>query len=152
MVRSLWILLVLSLMSCATTPPSTDSSELRVQQASEQFWAVRERGDAATFAAQFTEDGVFMVPGVADAMGRTAIQELAQLRFAGARTTDSHVHKREIKVLGDSAHEIAWFMETYPADSMRMLGRYVIVWNRGADNVWRVRRFMYNFSGAQPVS
>jgi uncharacterized protein (TIGR02246 family) len=133
--------------------PSPADARLEVQRASDQFWAARMRGDATAFASQFTEDGSYMVPGLGDAAGRTEILALAQKRFASA-TSEIKVERREIEVSGDTAHELAWYSEVVrPKDDgpMRMFGRYLLVWKRGTDNVWRVHRYLYNFSGADPL-
>lgn len=155
MSRFLRILIVCcTLTACATAPPATDhASDLDVRQASDRFWATRQRGDAAAFAEHFTDEGVLMIPGLDDASGRNAVRELAQKRFAGVRTADFKVHRREIDVCGDTAYELAWFAETYPAqnDPTRLRGRYLIVWKRGSDNVWRVHRNVYNFAGTEPL-
>jgi uncharacterized protein (TIGR02246 family) len=149
--RHAWVLLAIVLLAgCATVPAASDSD---VRAASDLFFAVRNRGDAAAFAAQFTEDGSFGVPGLPDATGRAAVQALAEKRFAGARVTDFNIVRREIGLSGNTAHELGWFAETdRRGDSaMRMQGRYLLVWNRGADSVWRVHRYFYAFSGAEPV-
>jgi uncharacterized protein (TIGR02246 family) len=126
---------------------------MEVQQASDRFWTTRARGDAAALAALFTDDGMFMVPGLPDASGRKAVRELLEQRFAGGRTFDLVVHRREIEVTGDSANELAWYSESHQAQgqTMRMDGRYLLVWQRGGDGAWRVHRYLYNFSGATPV-
>jgi uncharacterized protein (TIGR02246 family) len=165
MARYAWILISCALlMRCASVPPAAQprqsetvvapaAKESDIRNASDQFWAARNRGDAAAFAAQFTDDGIFMVPGLSDAAGRTAVQALAEKRFAAARPTDFNVVRREIDVAGDSAYELGWFAETDRRgdQAMRMQGHYLLVWNRGSDDAWRVRRYLYNFSGAEPV-
>jgi uncharacterized protein (TIGR02246 family) len=151
MSRSLWILTLVALTACASVQPASEQSELAVQQASDRFWATRERGDARSFADQFTEDGILMIPGLADASGRTAIRELSEKRFPGTPTSDFKIQRREIQVAGDSAWELAWYEETYRGnDPVRMRGRYLIVWKRASDGVWRVHRNLYNFSGTVP--
>ena len=152
MSRSLSILMIcVSLTACATIQP--EQARLDVQRASDQFWAARERGDVSAFVEQFTDDGIFMVPGLKDAAGRTAVRELAQKRFAAAKITDFKVLRREIEVIGDSAHELAWYSEVHrgQGEAMRLEGRYLIVWKRGSDNLWRVSRYVYSLSDAQPV-
>jgi uncharacterized protein (TIGR02246 family) len=156
MFRSLAILMVCGLLaSCATTQPSTEAAETEVQQASDQFWATRERSDAPALASQFTDTAIFGVPGLPDAVGRDAIRDLLQKRFASLRTTDFKVLRREIQVNGNAAHELGWFSEIThqgEGDAMRMEGRYLIVWSRGADGIWRAHRYFYAFSGARPVA
>jgi uncharacterized protein (TIGR02246 family) len=146
---------VLLLTACASAPPkpSAGSDEAAVARASDNFWAIRDRGEASTFAALFTDDGIFMVPGLADASGMAAVQEMAAKRFAAAKAIDFEIHRREITVAGNTAHELGWFSETLPTPDewMRMEGHYLLVWQRGHDGVWRVHRYMYNFSGAKPT-
>ncbi|HEY8131700.1 MAG TPA: SgcJ/EcaC family oxidoreductase [Thermoanaerobaculia bacterium] len=154
MSRHVWILIVcVALTACVTVQPATQQTELEVQQASDQFSATRERGDASSFAARFTEDGIFMVPGLSDAAGRSAVRELAQRRFTSGRINDLKIHRREIQVIGDSAYELAWYSETdrRQEQSFRLQGRHFILWKRGSDKVWRVHRYLYNFSDATPL-
>ena len=129
MFRSLSILLMcVALTACATVRPAPDSARDAVEQASDRFWAERDRADAAAFTAQFTEDGILMIPGLADAVGRDAIRELMQKRFASTRITDFKVLRREVDVIGDSAWELGWFSEIMRGENpMRMSGRYLIV-------------------------
>jgi uncharacterized protein (TIGR02246 family) len=156
MSRSLWILALCStLTACVTGQSSTQQTERDVQRASDRFIEARQRGDALSFAALFTEDGMFMVPGLLDAAGRSAVRELAQKRFARGPTTDFIIHRREIQVIDHSAYELAWFSETLgrPEEQQhRMQGRHLIVWQRGSDNVWRIHRYLYNFADAKPLS
>ena len=150
MSRSLCVFIICAgLTACVTGQPSTRESERAVEQASDDFFATRQRGDATAFAQRFTEDGIYMVPGVVDASGRNAVQELARKRFAGGATEDFRVHRRETEVVGDSAYELAWFSET--SKTHRLQGRHFILWRRGSDEVWRVQRYFYNFSDAAPL-
>ena len=156
MLRSLSILLVsLVLTSCATTQPAPEAAELEVQQASDRFWAARQSEDIPALTEHLTEDAILMIPGLPDAEGRAAIGELLQKRFATGRTANFKVFRREIQVVGDTAYELAWFSDDThheQADSFRMEGRYLTVWQRGSDGRWRVHRNFYNFSGAAPIS
>jgi uncharacterized protein (TIGR02246 family) len=155
MSKSLLILAVCaSLTACATTPPAAPDVERQVAQASDEFLASRQSGDASSFVSHFTDDGSFMVPGLPDVTGHSAIQALAQKRFAGGRTDDFTVRRREIQVQGDAAHELAWFSEIdrRQEQAFRMEGRHFILWKRGSDGRWRVHRYLYNFADARPVA
>ena len=154
MFRSFCMLLLCAVLtSCATSPSAApQDAESEVRQASDRFWATRERADAAALADLFTEEGILMVPGLPDAVGRNEVRDLLQQRFARARTTEFKVHRREIEVLGDSAYELAWFSEVSRVqEPTRMEGHYVLVWSRGRDDVWRVHRYVYNFSDMTPL-
>lgn len=145
--------LCLVFIGCATSTPVRDQdTEHAIEEASNRFIGARQSGDASSFAAHFTDDGVFMVPGLLDASGRTAVEELAKKRFAGGPSSEFVIHRREIRVLGDLAHELAWFAETTAMGDHRMEGRHSIVWKRGTDSAWRVHRYLYAFSDAKPLS
>src|SRR4051812_23204137 len=119
------LLPVLILVACVSSRPAAVDQEADVKRASDQFSATRISGDAAAFARQFTDDGIYMVPGVADAAGQTAIEKLAKRQLAPGRLTDFEVHRREIIVDGDTAHELASYSETNRGGEqpMRMDGR-----------------------------
>ena len=141
------------LTSCAATRPAAETARLEVQKASDQFWAIRERRDAPALASRFTETGIYMVPGLPDAVGRSAIRELLEKRLASGPTVDFKVHRREIEVIGDTAYELAWYSEKHHTrESSNLLeGRYAMVWLREHDGAWRVHRYLYNFSAATPI-
>lgn len=155
MFRSLWILIACGvLMSCPASQPAAEVLELEIQQASDRFWTTRQRGDASALAALITDEAILMVPGLPDAVGRNAVRDLLQERFASIRTTDFKVHRREIRVIGDSAYELAWYSETHLGqgeDPLRLQGRYLLVWRRGGD-LWRVHRNLFNYSAVTPLS
>jgi uncharacterized protein (TIGR02246 family) len=132
---------------------TNERAEAAVRQASDRFWSARDQRDAASLAAQFTENGILMVPGLADAVGRSAIRDLLQLRLNAFRIKDFAAERREITVAGDTAYELAWFGETHVTmdGSTRVEGRYVIAWKQEPDGVWRVHRHLSNFSGMKPI-
>ena len=137
----------------AAAPRSTETAEAEVRQASERFWSTQAQRDAAAVASQFTDGGILMVPGVADAVGRNAVRELLQKRFTDMRVENHKVEGREIQVTGDTAYEMASFAQTHVGldASFRATGRYLLLWQREADGVWRVHRHLWNFSGMTPL-
>ena len=156
MTRSLSVVLVCCLLiSCASSRTTPAAAEAEVRQASDYFWATRQNRDAAALAAQFTESGILMIPGLKDSVGRGEILPLLERRFASLHTRELAVIRREIDVAGDMAWELAWFSEiSQPVEGepMRFQGRYLNVWVREDDGVWRVHRNLYAFSDARPVT
>ena len=154
MLRPLYVLILCSLFAaCASSQPAPPMAHGEVEQASDRFWDARVRGDVSSIASRLTEDTIFMVPGLPDAVGRIVVSETMQLRFQTLRPADFTIHRREIHVDGAIAHELGWYSETHRGhdEPMRMSGRYLLVWQRGRDGVWRVHRNMFNFSGADQV-
>lgn len=131
---------------------ASDDPVMEVQRASDALAAARQSGDAEAFVALFTDDGVYMMPGLPDAAGRAAVRTLATKRFEGSKAEDIKILKRDVRVTEDMAYELAWFSEISRRDqAMRLQGRQFIVWKRGSDGAWRVQRYLYNFSAAEPL-
>ncbi len=154
MFRSLAMLMVcLVLTSCAAAQPAAETAEAEVQKASDEFWALREGRDASALSSRFTETGIYMVPGLPDAVGHSAIRALMELRLSSGPILNFKIHRREIEVIGDTAYELAWYSEEHhPREGSNLMeGRYAIVWQRGRAGDWRVHRYLYNFSAATPI-
>jgi ketosteroid isomerase-like protein len=81
------------------------------------------------------------------------VRRLAEQHCAGGRTEDVRIERREIQVAGDSAYELAWYSESSrrQEEAFRMQARHFILWKREGDNSWRVQRYLYNVSGAEPL-
>jgi ketosteroid isomerase-like protein len=152
MIRSAWILILCSVLTYpALGHDPAETAEAQIKKASDRFWA--SRGDAAVLAAQLTETVILMVPGLPDAVGREEVRDLLHQRFTALRPTDLKTHNRELDVAGDTAYELTVYSEKQVAqgEAMRLDGRYLIVWKRGADGVWRAHRILFNYSGATPL-
>jgi uncharacterized protein (TIGR02246 family) len=102
-------------------------------------------------AALVTDDAVLMVPGFPDVVGREAIRAAAEGMFKTSRIENFVVKKREIRVVGDEAYELAWYTEVMrpvQGDGQQLQGRYLIVWKRSPAGEWLVHRNLFNFANA----
>lgn len=129
-------------LCCATTSPlspsrSTDLDAIRAQSRALSEAYVRE--DIPSLVAIYNEDGVALPGGRDYVRGQ---EPLARL-WAVAEGTDVIRHAStpvEIVVDGDHAYDWGY----YEGESVRngnaspFRGTYVIVWERGADGVWRI--------------
>lgn len=152
MSRCVWILIVCSVLTYpAFGHEPAETADAKIRKSSDRFWA--SRGDPAALAAQLTATVILMVPGLPDAVGPEEVGDLLHQRFTTLRPTDWKVHKRELDVAGDTAYELAVYSEKQVAqgEAMRLDGRYLIVWKRGDDGVWRVHRILFNYSAATPL-
>ncbi|HEY3052924.1 MAG TPA: SgcJ/EcaC family oxidoreductase [Thermoanaerobaculia bacterium] len=150
---ALSVVVVLALLGCATHHGS-DKQRSEIEQARSAFWEAHARGDARALAALVTEDAILMAPGMPDIRGRSAIQNTAQQMFTALSITDFKIERSEIQVIGDTAYEVTSYSETlHPTSGTpgAVQGRYLIVWKRGQDTVWRVHRNLFNMaSGSHP--
>ena len=110
-------------------------------------------GDAAAWAAQFTDDGVQMPPNTPANFGRDAIQgwcggfmDLFQLEFA--------LGVEEVHALGEWAFERGTYTiglkPKRGGPSMQDAGKYITVYQRKPGTGWRMARDIWNSSAPLP--
>lgn len=115
-----------------------------IERTNAQWAAAALRHDAATIAAQYTEDAVFLGPGAPAGMGRAAIESgVAQM----PPVLEPRLSIAEVEVLGTTAIERGTYhMKLAPpgAPAITDEGKYLIEWKLGSDGVWRRHRECFN--------
>ena len=105
------------------------------------------RGDAIAVATFFSEDAIISFIDLDDTSGRSAIAELFR-NFAATNTVTTFQRQLvEVQVCGASAYERGTFLFVFsPAGRAPITerGRYLAIWMRGLDGVWRIGRYMDN--------
>lgn len=104
-------------------------------------------GDAAGVAAHYTDDAALLPPNTARIDGREGIQGAWQAVIdAGVR--DVALTTQEVDVFGDVANEVGTISATAPSEDagrVQWAGKYVAVWKRGGDGIWRLHRDIWDF-------
>ena len=122
-------------------------SAAEVAAAIESWQELFNAGDAAAAAeAVFAEDARLLPPGAPMVEGRAAIAEFWQ------GVMDSEAHGLEldliaVDVLGDAAIETGTWSIAVPDGSggeMRVGGKTLVVWKKGADGAGRMSQDMWN--------
>ena len=127
------------------TPERHDPAAVRtaIEGTLVQFGAAMKRTDARAIASMFTEDGEYIrVATKGFPTGRTAIQEVFAARFTAARFIDVAIATVSVQVEGDTAYETGTNRLTVQAGDappVTRTGRYLTVWKRQPDGVWRIR-------------
>lgn len=107
------------------------------------FAAAFNRGDAATIASFHAEDAVIMPPGRPSIKGRENIQKFWQGAFNnGAK--DLSIAPFEVQVVGDVGIEIADLKAM--VGGKEMVGRHILIRERGSDGKWLIKHDIWNFS------
>lgn len=153
MPRRIWLaqLLLLPLTAVApltaqqkAAPAGAAAVRAAIARGNARWVAAARRGDAAGAAAIFTEDAILLPPNRFPIVGRAAIQaaytDLKSIR-------DVEVIPEELEVLGDVAIARGRYVTTYGAPGQAAVvdrARFIDVWKRGADGVWRKHRDMFS--------
>ncbi len=159
MQRRIWLARLLLLPFIAVVPLAAqqkaapvDAAAVRaaIEQENARWVAAALRGDAAGAAAIFTDDAILLPPNSFPIVGRAAIQAA----YTGLRSIrDVQVIPEELEVLGDVAIARGHYVTTHGAPGQPAVvdrAKFIDVWKRGADGVWRKHRDM--FSSDLPAS
>lgn len=108
-----------------------------------QWVAAAERGDAAAMAALYTEDAMILGAGQPPITGRAAIEKGFEQALPVLR--EPRFTTEEVETSGPLAYERGHYERTLVApgaDPIHDRGKYMIVWKRSGDGVWRLHRGM----------
>ena len=136
-------------VSCAHSSggrSESDDSAVRaaIKKRNDAICAAVKRGDAAAMAQVFTEDADFIPapPGKGFISGRAAIEALYAQRLQTRRYLDLVLSTASVGTSGDLAFETGTNSVTFQEGDgapVTRTGRYLVVWRRDPDGVWRIR-------------
>jgi len=143
--------------AAAAVPAAVDTAALKLAiQAREKEWsAAFLAGNAAGVAALYTEDGA-SVPATGDLdRGRAGIAKSIAKELDSLNVTGREDITEEVTPVGNYAIEIGHYTYTgmdkvskAPASGS---GRYMVIWRKDADGVWRLHRDIGNNAPATPT-
>lgn len=140
----------ISFLAACGRPAPADPATLRAEiQARDDAWSVANiAGDSAVMAGFYAADVVSMQPGAADLVGRDAVVK-GLVEWMRTRTdTILSIETRITSLSGNDsvAYEsgTTLFRGRAKGDSTAKVGRaafkYITLWVRESDGVWRIRR------------
>lgn len=143
---ALAILSALGLSGCANAPAAfTDAERTAIRSVVEDFTSAVNRGDFATAASWYAEDGIIMPPNGAAVEGRAGIQKV----FEGwGRPQAFSQLVVEIDGEGNLAYaRVNYDLTLIPANVKTPVndkGKVLIVLRKQSDGKWRTIRGMHN--------
>ncbi len=129
---------------------SGEDAAAGIAASAERFEAAYNSGDAAAMAALYTPDGAVLPPDAPRIDGRDGIQAMWQ-SFMDAGVEDLELETVELESHGASASEVGTFTLTAPDGAggrVAAAGKYIVLWQRGEDGVWRLHWDIWNSSPA----
>jgi uncharacterized protein (TIGR02246 family) len=143
------LLVIVGTLSLPLQPGSVSADsgdpklERAVRKANSDWEVAVKTGDAAAIAAPYAPDAVFVLVDGSCVRGRAEIERMYRTRFESTGLAASaRIESKKVVVDGDLAYESGYgevgrMKEGKPTSSG---GRYLTVWQRGADGDWRIIR------------
>lgn len=134
-----------ALAQLETMGVAVPNDELAIREQSARFSAAFVDGDAETMVAIYTEDAVIAPPGMGFLSGKQALLDYWSPK-PGRRVTRHQASPERIEVHGDIAYDYGHYSGAteVQGQTSNWGGKYLIVWRRGADGVWRMAQDMWN--------
>ncbi len=137
---------VLLFVSCERAPEDTAEVRQAIEAIIKQYADAYNRGDAAAFAALYTEEARLLPPNGPMIVGREAIQNSQQSDFDTGVSGDLQLTTLEVRVARDLAYEIGEYALTIQpeeGEAIRDQGKYVVVWKR-ENGEWKLDVDIFN--------
>jgi uncharacterized protein (TIGR02246 family) len=132
--------------ACTSAPAGMAGTDADAIRAQGQVWHdAANANDWAALMAVYIEDAVFMPPNHPTVRGHEEIQA-----FLGGLPPDTRMQLEmaEIDGFGDLAYARGTYRMHLPVPGMdephEDRGKYIEIWRRGADGVWRISRDIFN--------
>jgi uncharacterized protein (TIGR02246 family) len=114
-----------------------------IQKANSEFLTASKSGDAATIAAPYADNGVFVLPDGSCIQGRTEIEKMCRTSFEKAGPPSSiKLDSKNVVVDGNLAYEMgsAEVSGIKEGKLVTRTSRYLTIWQRQPDGEWKIVR------------
>jgi len=138
--RSLRVIAGIALAAVSGMVRAETPAESAVRARSRGVAAAEERLDADAVMPFWADDAVVHFAGALPLVGRDAIHEMYATTFPKLKSFRGETADLHVAASGDLAWETGRTLSTRaePPDAKPSSGKYLLVWRRDADGVWRI--------------
>jgi uncharacterized protein (TIGR02246 family) len=136
-------LLVLAAADAFAVPSGDPKLDRAIARANSDYVEAMKTGDAATIAAPYTDDAVFVGVDGACTRGRAEIEKMYRARLGRSGLAKStRIDSRRLVVDGNLAYESGYGEIGRLREGKLVVdgGRFLTVWQRQADGEWKILR------------
>jgi ketosteroid isomerase-like protein len=135
----------LVLSGCSHVSPSDISDIKSIEAQASEFSTAYVEGNIEGLVNLYTESGLVAPPGLGFLQGREQLTEYWDLP-EGYIVTHHQTKSENIIVRGDLAYDWGFYQGSAGSQELSnsFSGKYLIVWERGADGAWRIAHDMWN--------
>ena len=137
------ILFIVGLADAIAASSGDAKLDQAIQKANSEFLTATKSGDAATIAAPYADNGVFLLPDGSCIRGRTEIEKMYRTGFEKAGPPAStKLDSKNVVVDGDLAYEMggAEVSGMKEGKLVTRTSRYLTVWQRQTNGEWKIVR------------
>ena len=131
--------------SGALAQGTAEDAERAFEEVYAAFSAAYQAGDPAAVAALYGEDAFYLAPGGEIERGEVArhFEFLSSFEPGTGPVIEFEIMDRTIS--GDLAYDIGYYtLRRAGADTSQGRGKFIVIWKRGADGVWRIHADGYS--------
>jgi len=149
------LIAVVFLASCAPPAPDVDAIRKSIESMTEAMEGEMEAGTFDTTMARYTDDAISMPNFGPMLKGKEAIKGYYnQMQGMGMTMKDVDFTVTDVQVGGPYAYEVGTYKMTIVMPGMIEMpdeGKYLTVWERGADGSWKIKIETWNTDTQPPM-
>ena len=135
--------LLLGLAPAIAAPSGDPKLDNAIQKANSEFLTAMKTRDAATIAAPYADNAIFLLPDGRCIQGRAEIEKMYRTGFEqSGPPKDTKLDSKNVFLDGDVGYESgsAEITVIKEGKAITRTSRYLTVWQRGTDGEWKIVR------------
>ena len=129
-------------------PAHAQDAKAAIEEAASAWESAFNAGDGKGVAELYTEDAALFPPDAERVDGKAAIAEFWQGAIDSG-LADADLETVEVIEAGDLAYEVGEVSLSAPGSNgarVPVSGKYIVVWQQGGDDTWRLHRDIWNMN------